>query len=222
VLDNQTSLLYDLGLARKLTAFRKQVEENFKNDYLVTDFWNRSVAANGAKASMIMIEDDGRTRSFTFSEVDALSNQLAHLLLSKGITRGDTVALFMENRPEFVVAWLGVTKIGAKCAMINTSIVQKGLAHCINISGAKALIFGLELESALAEITGELTGAILLCQGGASRAIGSALHLDPLLAAQPKTPPPAKLREGIKHSDVFGYIYTSGAPRSSPARCRSC
>jgi len=209
-----------MGLARKLAAFRKQVEENFKNDNLVADFWNRSVAANGAKTSMVMIEDDGRTRSLTFAEVDALSNQLAHLLLSKGISRGDTVALFMENRPEFVVAWLGVTKIGAKCAMINTSIVQKGLAHCINISGAKALVFGLELEAALAEITKELTGAILLCQGGAPRLIGSALHLDPLLAAQIKTPPPAKLREAIKHSDVFGYIYTSGALRLARTRAR--
>ena len=129
-------------------------------------------------------------RSLTFEDVENMSNQLANLLHSRGIVRGDTVALFMENRPEFIVSWLAITKLGgasramarltrqpdaAKCAMINTSIVQKGLVHCIAVSGAKAVLFGTELEQALADVAADLPKATtLFCQGRAPALMATA------------------------------------------------
>src|SRR5436190_802589 len=77
---------------------------------------------------------------------------MAHFFLSQGLQRGDTVALFMENRPEFVISWLGMTKIGVKVAMINTSIKEKGLVHCIKISGCKMLLFGAELGDIVKDV----------------------------------------------------------------------
>ena len=37
---------------------------------------------------------------------------MANFFLSEGFVKGDKVAVFMANRPEFVCVWLGLSKIG--------------------------------------------------------------------------------------------------------------
>ncbi len=39
------------------------------------------------------------------------SNQVAHWGAQSGLVKGDTVAIFMTNRPEFVALWLGLAKV---------------------------------------------------------------------------------------------------------------
>lgn len=117
----------------------------------------------------------------------------------------------MENRPEFIGAWLGASKIAVKVAMINTSIVQKGLAHCINVSSSKAVIYGKELETSLEDILGDLTGiAKLYCQGSQAPSIKGAAWLDTLLPTASKIAPLKSVRKGLAFGDTWGYIYTSG------------
>lgn len=78
---------------------------------------------------------------------------------ASGLTRGDRVALVMENRPEYVITWLGLTKVGVEIALINYNLVGRGLMHCITVSNAKVVVFGTEVAqvslTAFAAITGE-------------------------------------------------------------------
>ena len=78
-------------------------------------------------------------------QLDEYSNQLAHFLLSSGFKHGDSLALFMENRPEYIGLWLGCTKIGVVPALINFNLRGKSLMHSINAVSASAVIFGTEL-----------------------------------------------------------------------------
>ena len=80
-------------------------------------------------------------------QLDEYSNQLAHFLLSAGFKHGDSVALFMENRLEYVGLWLGCTKIGVVPALINFNLRGKSLMHSIAAVSASAVIFGSELAS---------------------------------------------------------------------------
>jgi acyl-CoA synthetase (AMP-forming)/AMP-acid ligase II len=161
--------------------------------------------------AVIMVEEDGTVRKFTRQQLEDWSNQVANYLLSQGIKKDDTIALFMENRPEFIGCWLGITKIGAKCAMINTSIKEKGLTHCIKVSNAKGVIFGKELEEQLAAIVSDLGAVKLWHQGPETKSsISSSKSLDAEIVGVSKVAPPASLREGINTSSIFGYIYTSG------------
>ena len=66
-----------------------------------------------------------------------------------GIGRGTPVALLMENRPDYIAAWLGLFKVGAQVALINTNLVGTALAHSIAISGARHAIVGAELADQL-------------------------------------------------------------------------
>ena len=80
-------------------------------------------------------------------QLDEYSNQLAHFLLSAGFKHGDSLALFMENRLEYVGLWLGCTKIGVVPALINFNLRGKSLMHSIAAVSASAVIFGSELAS---------------------------------------------------------------------------
>lgn len=74
--------------------------------------------------------------------MDDYSNQVGHYFKSKGYTKGDSVALMLENRPEYVGIWLGLSKIGVTTALINTNLVSDPVVHCMKVAHCKALIYG--------------------------------------------------------------------------------
>lgn len=84
------------------------------------------------------------THSF-LPQVDELSNRLGNYMKSQGIRKGDTVALLMESRPDYVCLWMGLAKIGATSALINYNLRADPLVHSITVSNAKAVIVGSEL-----------------------------------------------------------------------------
>ena len=52
----------------------------------------------------------------------------------------------MENKPEYIGIWLGLSRLGVITACINTNLKSKGLIHSINIAKAKILLFDHVLE----------------------------------------------------------------------------
>ena len=195
-------------MARRLLKLKAEIGKWTKEGYNVAKHWHACVQQNGPKKAMVMIEEDGSTRSLTFAEMDRLSNQVAHWLKSEGIKAGDSVALFMENRPEFVVSWLGMTKIGAKVAMINTAIKEKGLTHCIKISDSRIVLFGSELAEQIAGVKDTLTAELNIRLFSAGGKVPFAPCADDLIAKAPTTALP--LPNDVGMLSTFGYIYTSG------------
>jgi solute carrier family 27 fatty acid transporter 1/4 len=84
---------------------------------------------------------------FSCLQVEEFSNRVAHYFKSVGLRRGDTVALFMESKPEYVCIWLGLSKIGVVTALINSNLRQSPLVHTIKIANSRAIIFGSELAT---------------------------------------------------------------------------
>lgn len=64
----------------------------------------------------------------------------------RSLSRGDSVALAMEGRPEYIGTWLGLSKAGFVGALINTNLRQEVLIHSIKTANCKTLIFGSELK----------------------------------------------------------------------------
>lgn len=71
-----------------------------------------------------------------------MSNRVAHLFQQSGLVAGDTVALLLENRPEYVAIWVGLAKIGLVTALLNYNLRDKQLLHSIKTADTKAVIFG--------------------------------------------------------------------------------
>lgn len=69
---------------------------------------------------------------------------MAHIFEEAGFKAGDTVALVLDNRPEYVAIWLGLAKAGIITALINHNLKDKPLIHSIQIADCKAVIFGAD------------------------------------------------------------------------------
>ena len=54
----------------------------------------------------------------------------------------------MENRPEYLFAWIGLAKIGAVTSLINTNLSGAPLVHAFTVCGAKTFIIGGEMLAA--------------------------------------------------------------------------
>ena len=83
--------------------------------------------------------------SLTYRALAGRINRYARWALAAGIKRGDTVALIMPTRPDYVAAWLGISRIGGVVALINTKLIGQSLAHCINVAKADHIILADEL-----------------------------------------------------------------------------
>src|SRR5690348_14502665 len=56
-------------------------------------------------------------RVVTYRDLNDGANRYARWALMQGVQRGEAVALLMENRPDYVMAWLGLLKAGAIAAL---------------------------------------------------------------------------------------------------------
>lgn len=147
-------------------------------------------------------------RKITYRELDEAANRYARWAQAQGIGKGDVVALMMENRPEYLIAWIGIIKIGASAALINTNLVKGPLAHSLNISGAQHLVLGAELADAYATATEGLERPLTVWATGG--AVQGMQNLDAALAQQSGEPLPADTRNGLTLNDNALFIYTSG------------
>lgn len=77
---------------------------------------------------------------YTYKQVQDLACQYAHFFLSKGVKKGDLVAFYLQNHPEFMIAWLALWSIGCGPAPINYNLTGDALVHCLKISGAKLVL----------------------------------------------------------------------------------
>jgi fatty-acyl-CoA synthase len=128
--------------------------------------------------------------------------------MARGIGKGDAVALFMENRPEYLFAWLGIVKLGGIVALINTNLRGQPLAHSIGIANAHHAIVGSDLADAYREAAALLETRPVAWVTGAKAA--GMEDLDAALAEASAVTPDIGVRDGLVCKDNAFYIYTSG------------
>uniref|UniRef100_A0A146LRJ0 Very long-chain fatty acid transport protein n=1 Tax=Lygus hesperus TaxID=30085 RepID=A0A146LRJ0_LYGHE len=146
--------------------------------------------------------------SWTFQQAEDWSNQVANYFKSKGVKKGDCVALFSEGRVEYPCIWLGLSKIGAISALINTSQTGTVLQRCIEISSAKWLIYSTDLANAVEEIEEELSG-LTKFHLGSGKSLKNSTSLEKAVSSSSKNSPQDDIKK-LTMFDSFMYIYTSG------------
>lgn len=110
-------------------------------------------AASHPQGVALLCEDE----VVTWQELNERANRVAGSLKAQGILRGDCISLFMQNRIEFVVQVLAISKLGAIASLINTNITRQQLVHSITLTESKKCIFGEELAEPLNEIREQLS-----------------------------------------------------------------
>jgi fatty-acyl-CoA synthase len=191
---------YITSLARTFYRMRKVKPDS---PVTITDIIE-GYAKQTPDALAILYQD----RTVTYGAMNEHANRYARWARAQGLKRGDVVALLMENRPEYLFAWLGMAKLGVVSALINTNLRGAALAHCISIAGACHAIVGSELaqafQAALPLIEAAPQGWIVADEGTTPG------NLDTALATQSPDNPEPSARAGLTCKNKAFYIFTSG------------
>jgi long-chain acyl-CoA synthetase len=87
------------------------------------------------KAAIAYFEEE-----ITYRELDSLSNQFAGALNALGVKKGDKVAAFLPNIPQFVIAYFGVLKAGAVLTAISPLHKEREVEYQLTDSEAEAIV----------------------------------------------------------------------------------
>ena len=79
-------------------------------------------------------------REITYAQLELLSNQFAHVLAKLGIKKGDRVALFLPNIPQFIIAYFGILKAGAVVTAISPLHREREVEYQLCDSEAQTII----------------------------------------------------------------------------------
>ena len=149
---------------------------------------------------------------YTWRDVDRRVNQFARFFQSRGIGRGDVVAILMDNRPEFLFAVVALNRLRAIASLINTNATGHPLTHAISVCKAKGVFVGSEHSAALSEVLPTLSGVsdrVWMLQDKAGEQPAAKFEsINEILLGQSDARP-----AGVavpNSSEVMCYIYTSG------------
>ena len=89
-------------------------------------------------------------RKLSYKTLDAEVNRLAGFLQAQGVAAGDRVLLFMQNAPQFVIAYYAILRADAVVVPVNPMNQSPELAHYIDDTEATVAICGQERFEAMA------------------------------------------------------------------------
>lgn len=152
-------------------------------------------------------------RSFTFAEMDVLSNRIAGGLRRLGVEKGDRVGLILPNCPEFVPIWFGASKLGAVEVPINHDLKGDLLAYVLTNSGSEVLVCHARFLTNLAPVLarGPKPKAIVVVGTTPADAQAAGIKAGALLTYEeladfPDTP----VEDRVHYTDNIAILYTSG------------
>ena len=95
---------------------------------------------------------DAYRKEISWSEFNKKSNRFANLLLSRGIKKGDKVAILLMNCIEWLPIYFGILKTGALAVPLNYRYTAEEIKYCLSLSDSDAIIFGPEFTGRIEEI----------------------------------------------------------------------
>ena len=101
--------------------------------------------------------ESGR-QEITWKEFDRKANRFANLLLSRGIKKGDKVAILLMNCLEWLPIYFGTLRAGALAVPLNYRYTSDEIKYCVKLAEADVLVFGPEFIGRVEEIYDRMPG----------------------------------------------------------------
>ncbi len=97
--------------------------------------------------------ENAMRRELTWGEFDKKANRFANLLLTRGIKKGDKVAILLMNCLEWLPIYFGILKTGALAVPLNYRYTAEEIKYCLKKADCCAIVFGPEFIGRMEEIT---------------------------------------------------------------------
>lgn len=91
-------------------------------------------------------------REITWGEFQKRANRFANFLLSRGIKKGEKVAILLMNCLEWLPIYFGILKTGALAVPLNYRYTADEIAYCLDKADAEYIIFGPEFVGRIESI----------------------------------------------------------------------
>ena len=88
----------------------------------------------------------------TWEEFDRKANRFANFLLSRGLKKGDKVAILLMNCLEWLPVYFGVLKAGCMAVPLNFRYTADEIKYCLELSDADVLVHGPEFTGRIEQI----------------------------------------------------------------------
>ena len=108
------------------------------------------------KVAMRWIGASHDRTDYTFSDLDRLSNQFAHVLQKLGFSDGDIVFTFLPKMPEQFVSFLGILKLKAIAGTLFANFGEEALLDRLGDSRASCIVTKKSFVRKITNIRGEL------------------------------------------------------------------
>lgn len=128
-----------LNYEQLYASFRWNIPEHYN---IAADVCDRH-AQDHDKVALIGVGDDGKTWTMTFREVQRRANQLANLLVSLGLSKGDRVMLLLGQNAWSAIGHVACWKAGLISVPASTLFAPDAVAYRLNAVGVKIVITDL-------------------------------------------------------------------------------
>ena len=184
-----------------------QLEENLIQRVNVGDSLTRSAALRPGRPALV---DGGRR--FTYAELNAWVNRLAHGLSARGYGRGDALALASGNSAEFLAVYYACAKLGVVCVPINLGWRPDEVAYVLRHSRARGLVVETQLVGAMTEALAKATDVadVLVAPGTGARYASEPADRRWAALADVEAADEAEPSHVVDDRDALSYLYTSG------------
>ena len=79
-------------------------------------------------------------KKISYKELKESTNRFAAALLSLGVQKGDTIALYLMNCPQYVISYFAALKVGAKITPISPVYTSQEVKHQLTDSETKTIV----------------------------------------------------------------------------------
>jgi acyl-CoA synthetase (AMP-forming)/AMP-acid ligase II len=117
------------------------------SQFTVADLFRRSARLFAERTAVVCSE-----AVLTYAALDERTNRLAHALDSRGLSRGDRVAVLSRTRPEYIETYLAAAKLGATVVGLNIRMAPDELVHCLHLTRPSVLLAATEFADLVQEI----------------------------------------------------------------------
>jgi fatty-acyl-CoA synthase len=191
------------------------VNINEEGRFSMSQVWNigyitRQQASLIPNNKAFIFEDE----PITFKELNERSNKMANYLQSTGVKKGDRIAVYLQNCPEFIYLFFAVAKLGLIIVPLNLRLVGRELEYQLNNSGSRMLFFHAKFIDNVTKIKNNiqvdedkyiwLPGSDKDAPDCPDWAVRLHDHFDNFSTNEPV------LEEYVFMDDPLGIIYTSG------------
>ena len=158
----------------------------------------------------------------TFQTLNRTANRLAHLLIRRGIRKGDRVAIFIENSFEYVVTYYAILKAGGTTVALNTESTPDDVDYIVRDCGVRFLATSHRLMSRtlipagkdpfpLGPMSKTPLESVLVWCGPGEMAAGDprfpVVRIPEAMGSEPDEDP----RRPLIDLDIASIVYTSGS-----------